>query len=625
MPFYLATPRLQNHGAQTNQMSGRSDYVRTEPTQVMVFGAQSIPLPLPKRLASLYLGVCFPAIKLANLTGEDAMISTHKVTTSNMALDYSASIDIRLPTFSLGFLQEPSDIQKEFLETKGATELDITGKGHLYTVDLSPADFDVIVTWDNLNPGIAPVADTMKITDAPALTALIRYISTAAVVVTNIAAGNLLVNIDMTKAGEYTSKKRDFDDLGAVPMVETKMDFIEKVGSVTILAKKDSRMSAWGTSYPVTISSHGIFCPFEPNYANPDYSAWTQFAGTFKDMMLPNNAEVSAEDLSDLNDAWVKGLARTIEGYWLAHMMATVMLAHKVGGRVFFQINNGIYEGTVVYGTKEFSLHTRWANYDSKTGSALVEEISAFTTHSKALSQIIADVPLAGTLPEQITSMRMLRKLVYGTLNNGITTVVESRIKGQMKYLNFNEKPVGVNPQSVSKFLDYATPGSAIQIPDSVFLHRDSFFSSDDIELALSMFGARAPSPHSNGRTFPTLRITNGVIQGTNPSPQVVKLQMKRLQNAANDWKGFFNGGSISFDDTRKVKNSRAFKGPTAASVWGILVNAASKAHAARKNKGLAVEGAEMRGNKRKGNEDEDTNRFIQKGGSKKFKFENPF
>jgi hypothetical protein len=122
------------------------------------------------------------------------------------------------------------------------------------------------------------------------------------------------------------------------------------------------------------------------------------------------------------------------------------------------------------------------------------------------------------------------------------------------------------------------------------------------------------------------LKIELGVNKGTNGSPPVVKLQYKKVSTAASDWKGFFAGGGVLvFDATQKTKNARKFTGAAASQMWGILAAGASAGFLAKKSRGLATEGLQAGGNKRKGDEDPDSNRFSTERGNKKLKISNPF
>jgi hypothetical protein len=59
--------------------------------------------------------------------------------------------------------------------------------------------------------------------------------------------------------------------------------------------------------------------------------------------------------------------------------------------------------------------------------------------------------------------------------------------------------------------------------------------------------------------------------------------------------------------------------------MWGILAAGASAGFLAKKSRGLATEGLQAGGSKRKGDEDPDSNRFENPRGNKKLKIGNPF
>jgi hypothetical protein len=610
MPFYFALPRSGFTSVQGRQETGRTDYVRTAPTSLTF----TTHVPIGRIQISLLHNLHAVAMSaMAGEKGNDYTKTFRPDVPSRLlypSMNPNHVIRISLPKMSFRF-RELSETQENRLIELNMEERNVKGKGRVWVGQLNSHNAVEVAEFGTVQD-YASMGGTVSVRGIAAITAILRIISIGAQTLT--LANSTHDPVTSTCVIEYVTAATTLvgHEHRCSDMVEVNTENLAKGVAAknggclfSILARQPlGRISGSAQDMP-GIVSNGVFCPFEPNYSQTDRRAIHVLLSDFAS--LCTDAESFENFDHNLVEMWTKEICLTMEGEFIAHMIACLSLAKKIGSRVYFLITGTLYEGAILHGSAELSFKlVGGRTYKSIDQKALEEDITKYAFHSTTLNDIIREVVGEGEVPlaSSIKSMRQLRNIVMGRLGQSITPQMEASIGRQLLFLNFRERQESVNPTTLAKFISYVHPSAPVAIPETVYLDRRAFFSKDTTVIALSMFGIYAPSPIISGQTM-ILAAPPGSNKTVSKEPNSVQFAKKELLVAARDWDGFTRGGSI-VQPSNKIKRGIKFSGAEKTEIWGILTGFAGAGIAAKKSEANASK-KDRESDKRQRDEDGDS------------------
>lgn len=606
MPFYFAIPRKGITAPQRRRETDRTDYVRTSPTDLSYVSYTSI-----SRLQAF-------AVEALHAVYSSAMAGfTSKVFDKSFRVDTPSSpvwqavalgeaIPVEMPNVTIKFDGDPSQQVKDLLVDEGFDERTIKGKGLIFDGKVTDRVKEELANTA-IETGFTPLGGSISV-QTMGFFSYIRQMITCVAQALDIACDNragenmsiAFVEYGATEKRSLSSHKvSDLSEISAKKELSTIKVIAKDVITEVVALRAPNPIFGDSIDTVRGYLGHGLFCPFEPNYSGTDRRAFHNFVAAFSSVLLPRN---DPQGLNAIGDAWTDEICMTMEGEFLAHMMACLILCKKTQSQPYFIVSNGLYEGCVVHGSTEFSITLLGGDtFSSIDSNGLKEEFNRYAFHSVTLRKVCtsAGLPEDEDLSE-ITTMRKLRDVVYGRNGFAFPLSVKTSIEKNLGFLNFREKPVSVNLSSIRDFLSYIDRSNPVVPRNSVFMDRAAFFETDPHILALAMFGRFAPSPISHGTSY-TVAVAPSSTQKVSNEPANIQFVFKDLRVAAKDWSDFLRGGSIVYPIS-KVKRSRVFRGAEKTALWGMLKDVAANAMIARK--GEVAASREISAGKRKDRDD---------------------
>lgn len=586
MPFYFALPRTGQTSTQGRQGTGRVDYVRTAPTTLTF--TTSV---LRTRMTLTYVNNLH-GIAMSVFAGRKSGLFNKGFFVDNPGrllytqVPNTDTISITLPKMSFRFANL-TEAQEDRLDELGMEERNVKGKGRIWVGSLLSTHAAEVAKYDVLSDYSA-MGGTVSIRGVQAIRSILQLVTLSA---QTLSLANNSGRVSCHGV-EYSSRSAiAFHKYKTSDMSETTSedDLAGKTnvtstntGKTMILASDDFPCVSTTTDQLSGFVSNGIFCPFEPNYSQTDRRAVHLLLSDFS--CLATEDETFEYFDEEMVEMWTKEISLTMEGEFIAHMIASLSLAKRVGAQICFLVTGNLYEGAVLYGAQEFSFKLVGGMvYGSMDNEALVKDIEKYAFHSTTLTEILQEAGIGEDVhPRQIKTMRQLRTLIMGKLGHALTPLIQATLGKKLLFLNFREKQETLNPSTMSKLLSYIHPTSPMAIPESVYLDRRAFFSTDTVELALSMFGMYAPSPIISGQTL-VLAVPPGSPKKASNEPPSIQFCFKELSVSAKDWEGFFRGGAI-VQPTQKTRRSRRFAGSEKSEIWGQLTTLAAAGISAKRN-----------------------------------------
>jgi hypothetical protein len=499
-------------------------------------------------------------------------------------------IHITLPKLSFRFTNLTEN-QIDRLEEIGLEDRNIKGKGQVWVGTLTSTQAMEVLEFGVVD-NYAAMGGTVSIKGIRAINDILKLITLSAqsLSLVNNSQEQPVKVIEYHTA--FTSVALRKYSCSTMSEMTTKVEKEKGVStgtkpSDTVILCKEPLPRIWGSMNELTnILSNGIFCPFEPNFSQTDRRAIHLLLSDFS--CLCSESETFGIFDESFVEIWTKELCLTMEGEFIAHMIATLHLARKIGARICFLVTGNLYEGSILHGAKEFSFKlVGGTTYSSLKGTELIADIEGYAFHSTTLVSLLEAVGVGGdVIPSQIKTMRQLRTIVMGKQGHALTPDIEATVAKKLVFLNFREKPEAVNPSSLGKFFSYIHPSAPTVIPESVYLDRRAFFSKDPMMLALSMFGMYAPSPIISGQTLLLAVASNSSKKPSNEPPSI-QFCLKELSISARDWEGFIRGGAIVQPGT-KIRRGRRFAGTDKAEIWGRMTTLAAAGASAKRNENIA-------------------------------------
>jgi uncharacterized protein (UPF0147 family) len=278
---------------------------------------------------------------------------------------------------------------------------------------------------------------------------------------------------------------------------------------------------------------------------------------------LGKTPEQQVDRADSIRSSW--GIVgKTDTGNILAHLSKVIHLAIKSQCRVFPLIAEGVYSGCILSGARFYIGHYGKVIFPT-TYTKLQEETGNFQFHSKVLDAILA---LVGNDDDDVarpTTMRELRSIL---LDATLSEEERDEIRKLAVHLNFKEKFLGLNAQTIIKLLDELS--NLADQNDDLPLHPSALFSRDAVFVALSAFGYQAPSPMID--SCPKIK-----VKGVSP-PLTFVFRQKPLDIATIDWKKVLETKEISNNprNLSRQHRDRSIVGNDKATVWGKMVETMS-------------------------------------------------
>jgi len=499
-------------------------------------------------------------------------------------------IKITLPKMSFRFTN-PTETQIERLDELNLEDRNVKGKGKVWVGAVTASEAMEVIEF-GVSDSYAPMGGTISVRGIKAINDILRIITLSAQTLS-------LVNdhgSNPVKVVEYgdnfaNTKLMRF----SVETMSEKTTEAEKTKGFNVSNKAADVLIQCTSPLPKITGdindlsaflSHGIFCPFEPNFSQTDRRAIHLLLSEFSCLCT----EPGSFDSFDENwvDVWTKELCLTMEGEFMSHMISSLSLARRIGARVCFLVTGNLYEGSVLHGAEAFSFKLVGGRTHSSLGrDELQADIEGYAFHSTTLRSLLEEIGIGGdVVPSRIKTMRQLRSIIMGKKGHALTPDIEATVAKKLVFLNFREKPESVNPSSLAKLLSYIHPTSPAVVPESMYLDRRAFFSKDPVMIALSMFGMYAPSPIITGQTLSLAVLPNSNKKPSN-EPSSLQFCNKELSVSAKDWEGFIRGGSI-VQPTQKIRRGRRFAGSDKTEIWGLLTTLAAAGISAKRSEAEA-------------------------------------
>jgi hypothetical protein len=324
-----------------------------------------------------------------------------------------------------------------------------------------------------------------------------------------------------------------------------------------------SNAIAWGTPSQIPNAS-GIFFPFIPELCSWDHLTVPNLIEDYFLKSLGKTPEQQVDRSDSIRSAWGV-VSKTDAGNVLAHLGKVIHLAIRSQCRVFPLVSEGVYHGCILSGARFYIGHYGKIIYPT-TYAKLQDETGSFHFHTKVLTTIL---DLVGdddaNSKGRPTTMRELRKIL---LDATLSEEERDEIRKLAVHLNFKEKFMGLNAQTIIKLLDELN--NLADQNDELPLHPSALFSRDAVYVALSAFGYQAPSPMID--SCPKIKVKGG------SPPNTFVFRQKPLDIATIDWKKVLETREITNNprNLSRQNRDRAIVGNDKATVWGKMVETMS-------------------------------------------------
>jgi len=233
---------------------------------------------------------------------------------------------------------------------------------------------------------------------------------------------------------------------------------------------------------------------------------------------------------------------------------------------------NDHYDGVVLYGHQDFIIKSRGqAEVAGLSETELKDDLSRYSFHIVSVEKILAAAGITTVTADQVTTMRQLRSLVFAS--GRPTGPVQNTIEKHLDYVSFYERPEPVNASTIDKF--FGLMSNLLNDDDGLYLDRAHFFETGRIELVLSMFGRRVPSPTASQgqRIYASPNAHGGgsnVIPYSAVPPVLVAFQMTIMRNAAPSWRSVLESGIMVIPKS-DISGGKNFRGKHGKEMWATL------------------------------------------------------
>lgn len=359
-----------------------------------------------------------------------------------------------------------------------------------------------------------------------------------------------------TTPGEHTEDPTR-EELESLKNTETQAPLIK----LTVAKPSSNTLPILGDMRSIP-NADGLFFPYVKDLSVSDNLTVPNVVIHYMCKSLGSNVQEIVQVIGMLKSAW--GLIKETDfGHEISHMYKCIDIALKSQAAVFPIFTNGIYEGTVIWGTGHYiGLHNKV--YRPLAYKELLEEISDKSMHSSALREIInlcgsdANNAISGC-----KSIRELAKVVQGL---ELTEVSKTQIVKAAHKLCYTNKYWSSVHRYVCQMLDLLTNWDSEGVDADIPMHPSKIFSTNREEVVLSAFGHQAP----------TFLIPNGqniALQEDRNPPKHFHVRMVELNKAIVDMRYVIENRTITNNNSNlssKHKDS-SLSGEPKKMVWNKL------------------------------------------------------
>jgi len=319
------------------------------------------------------------------------------------------------------------------------------------------------------------------------------------------------------------------------------------------------------------LTGAGFIAPFEQNLAAPDHSGLISFLRSFSNLGFDDEDD-EVQRLDNLVLAWVQDISISRVGDWMAHMMRSVTLAKEITGSCVFVVNEvQEYLGAVIMCGEGQMVVVNGKVSVPVQGADLTKELALFSSHEATLEQIRGICGLSSM--EGVSTMRKLSNMLMaqGLPSGSVVTTVTPLLSK----LRFSERPEPVNVTSLCQMLRLLASSDA-DIPDTLFLHRTSVFSTSRTERVISMFGDNPPTfnfggPNAiNASPIPARGVPVEKVYSPTP-PRVFQSKRISLVSSVQQYNAMLQNGLLSTNPDRPVPGSRVYSPQESLTIWAEL------------------------------------------------------
>jgi len=344
-------------------------------------------------------------------------------------------------------------------------------------------------------------------------------------------------------------------------------------------AKPPSRDTLpWGTADEIP-NADGLLFPYISDLSSYDIKTVPDFFADYLLRFLGPSHEAMTRRLDDIRSAFGT-IGKTDSGKMLAHLCKTLRVALQAQARLFPIFNNGIYEGSIVSGSK-FSLYVNQISYKPGTYSQLQEAVKSANLHSAVLKKILGLCGIGDRFTE-VTSMRALSRVLKEV---PITEDLKQQLLDLAHNLTFPQKYWPVNSTTILKFLELVLTPLEAAIDDDIPLHPTQLFYVKRAHSLLSAFGFSAPS-----FTIPntSVHILKSSLQS--PVPSTFCVRSTSLSTAIIDFDTMVSNQSIRNNPTNLSRTHQDFSiKDQKIEIWASLVKVCNRDPLPQINQDLRV------------------------------------
>jgi len=594
MPFYLAIPRKTGPGSQAG--TGRSQYQRTSPSR-LVLTLLTKPVSWPASVLSSDLGFLAYCRNLATIGGPQVISSVNR-RSYFPDVPLHDSIPILYPDLMCQFKGRTPDHVQTRLEEMGGTleRFPQLGNREAYLVKRPTFEtFQESVAFPNILEGARPPFDAITPDGVMALWTITTRITVGAVL------ANVIARVNTGEGDEIlfmmSSDEIDLDDSTLLPPIsDEEMGVSQEKGKEKAVEREEGEeddTTEWNrckdayykllhyTPNPVQVFGSaadipvgpGLFLPYESNYSQPDEGAINLFLSRFYRISVQNVEEADTE-LDDLMRYWIVEIASTTMGQYLAHMITVLDLALRGGLGVFFIFrDDSTYEGAVLRGVFTVK-QVGMAGMGSLNATDLAADVAQYGFHATSVRGIV-ELMNSPVEPREIRTLRELQGIVMGT--GAPSGQTKNRIEKLLQSVSFNERPLTLTFPSFETVFALLSD-SVGMIPNTLYLHRNDFFSEMRTQLILSAFGDRVPCLSYGGVT--RLRASRKIGKSTsdlparsNDPPSTFQFKTISMAGALPLWNTMMQTGIISTDTSSRIPGSRVLTGQVKVKMWASLAD----------------------------------------------------
>jgi hypothetical protein len=248
---------------------------------------------------------------------------------------------------------------------------------------------------------------------------------------------------------------------------------------------------------------------------------------------------------------WSKGMKTWIEstqGMEMMHMFYGIKLALEAQARVYFVVEMGQYQGFVLLG-EAFSIVAHEREYMPVNSDKVRVELGKISIHETALEEIVqmlSNATIGQTKKRKAITREDItrnRDLYLEVQKRKFDDDEKDRLNTLAVQLSFPERYLRVSPESIALLLNtYSLNDGVWDEKMPMYIGSGLLFETDSAYLALSVFGATAPSFFTVGgekKDVPALGKPDplSVLDPSTKLPMmpVIPYTMKGVRTAMND------------------------------------------------------------------------------------------